>query len=109
MTLAIHAKDANTAATQIALAAQDLRDRSLQGIHPTHDELVKLLAMAKAVAYHAGRTLYAANCLEQRKAPAIALVPPDPPEPKPEWLTDLVADAAIHHQPSEDTEGGHHD
>lgn len=75
MSLTVHAHDTNASATQIALAAQDLRDRSMQGIHPTHDELVKLLAMARNVAYHAARTLYAANRLEQRRAAIITLAP----------------------------------
>lgn len=76
MNVATHAHDANAAATQPCLAAQDLRDRSMQGIHPTHDELVKLLAMARNVAYHAARTHDAADRLQQRKpALGIALAP----------------------------------
>lgn len=77
MTLANHAIAANKAAAQVALAAQDLRDRSMHGIHPTHDELVKLLNMARGVAYHAARTVYAVSCVEQRGQEPVIVPAPD--------------------------------
>ena len=49
------------AAKVLALAAQDVRDRFLEGIVPSQEEVSKLLQMARNVATHAASTLFAVN------------------------------------------------
>jgi len=54
-----HAKETSDSAIQLVLMSQDIRDRSLAAIQPTHAELVAVLNLARKVSTHAAQTVAA--------------------------------------------------
>lgn len=54
-----HAREANLSVTQLVLMLQDAYERAVTGRQPTADEVVTMRNVARQVAYHVAKTIYA--------------------------------------------------